>query len=200
MLNAIAQFRENVKRIRELGALAGAVETLTTAAIDVSDILRSQLVLVVSALDHVIHEIVRVGMIEAAKGQRPKTDAYYRFHLPVTAIETALSGADHETWIGESVRKKLSWKSFQDADAIAEACRLICGVNIWEAVGTELGARPQDLKVQLRLIVERRNKIAHEADMDPTSPGFRWPISASLVDGAIEFVQKIVEAIFRVVK
>ena len=27
-----------------------------------------------------------------------------------------------------------------------------------------------DAKVRLELIVDRRNKIAHEADMDPTNP------------------------------
>jgi hypothetical protein len=48
---------------------------MTTVAIDVSDMLRAQIVLGVSALDHLVHEMARLGMIESAKGARQKTDA-----------------------------------------------------------------------------------------------------------------------------
>ena len=106
MHRAIDQFRENLKRARDLGALAGAIEALTTQAIDVSDLFRSQLVLAVSALDQLIHEIVRLGMIDAAKGQRKKTEAYYRFQLPITAVESAINGTEQDLWIGESVRER----------------------------------------------------------------------------------------------
>jgi hypothetical protein len=34
----------------------------------------------------------------------------------------------------------------------------------------------------------RRNKIAHEADADPSSAGFRWPIDANLVNRATTFL------------
>lgn len=139
-------------------------------------------------------------MIDAAKGLRPKTDAYYRFQLPITAVESAITGSEQEVWIGESVRERHSWQSFQDPDKIAEAIRLISAVKLWEVVGEELGLSPQDAKTQLKLTVDRRNKIAHEADMDPTNPGFRWPISASLVKDAVDFIERVAEAIFKVAK
>jgi RiboL-PSP-HEPN len=198
MHRAINQFRDNLKRARELGALAGAIEALTTPAIDVSDLLRSQLVLAVSALDQLIHEMARLGMIDAGKGRRLKTDAYYRFQLPVTAVESAINGTEQEVWLGESVRERHSWQSFQEPDKIADAIRLISEVKLWETVGVELGLSPQDAKTQLKLTVDRRNKIAHEADMDPTNTGFRWPISASLVKDAVDFIERVAEAIFKV--
>ena len=43
----------------------------------------------------------------------------------------------------------------------------------------------------LALIVDRRNKIAHEADMDPTSPGSRWPIDELLVQDVIDGLEQI---------
>ncbi|MHB1581461.1 MAG: hypothetical protein ACYCUJ_08760, partial [Acidithiobacillus sp.] len=70
----MTQFQENLKRARELGALASAVEAVTTSIIDVSDMWRAQIVLVVSALDHFIHDLTRLGMIEIAKGSSQKTD------------------------------------------------------------------------------------------------------------------------------
>ncbi len=200
MLSAINQFRDNLRRAKGLGALAAAVEVLTTPAIDVSDLLRSQLVLAVSALDQLIHEMVWLGMVDAAKGMRPKTYAYYRFQLPIMAVESALNGTACDIWIGDSVRERHSWQSFQDPGKIADAIRLISGVKLWEDVGVELGLSAQDTKIQLKLTVDRRNKIAHEADMDPTNPGFRWPISESLVKDAVDFIEKVAEAIFKIAK
>lgn len=198
MLSAQAQFQENLKRVRELGGLAVAVQSLTTSAIDVSDLWRSQIVLVVSALDYFIHELVRLGMIECSKGTRAKTDAYLRFQMPLSATESAMAGSAHEIWIGEIVRERHSWQSFQDPDKLADAIRLISAVKLWESVGIELGGQPKDIKTRLKLIVDRRNQIAHEADLDPTNPGVRWPINGPLVDDTVDFIEKLGNAIYKV--
>lgn len=198
MLSALGQFEENLKRSRELGALATAVQAMTTTAIDVSDIWRAQIVLVVSALDHFVHEIARLGMIEVANATRPKTDAYLKFQVPVSAVESAISGLPHESWLGETVREKHSWLSFQDPEKLAEAIRLISNVKLWEAVSAEIGISAQDIKTRLRVIVDRRNKIAHEADLDPANPGFRWPIDSIMVNRTIDFIETVGKAILGV--
>ena len=51
-----------------------------------------------------------------------------------------------------------------------------------------------------RLVVDRRNKIAHEADVDPTYPHSRWPISQTDVDGTLSFLSETVEAIYGAIK
>lgn len=199
MRNAQIQFKENIKRVKELGSLVVAIQALTTSAIDLSDIWRAQIVLVVSALDQFIHELTRIGMIEIAKGSRQKTDAYSRFDIPISAIESAFSGSLHETWLGETVREKFSWQSFQDPDKLANAVRFFSSVKLWEAVGEELGISSKNVKVRLKLIVDRRNKIAHEADLDPTCLGFRWQIDAKLATDTIDFIEKVGDAIYKVV-
>ena len=198
MLNAYQQFRENLLRARELGNLAAAVGQIMTTAIDISDMWRAQIVLGVSALDHLIHEMARLGMIESARGIRQKTDSYLRFSLPLDAVERAISGHPHEAWLGDTVREKHSWLSFQHPEKVAEAIRLISPVKLWEEVGSELGIPAKDIKIRLELIVDRRNKIAHEADMDPTNPGFRWPITEAMTNDTLDFIEKIAEAIFKV--
>ena len=60
----------------------------------------------------------------------------------------------------------------------------------------KLGA-PQT-KAQLCAIVDRRNKIAHEADLDPGNPGERWPIDRPLVEEAIDFIESTIRAIYEV--
>lgn len=198
MLNAKTQFKDNLRRVRELGGLADAVKSLTTSAIDVSDIWRAQVVLVVSALDYFVHELTRMGMVECAKGARTKTDAYLRFEMPLSATESAIAGSPHATCVGDTVREKHSWQSFQDPDKLADAIRLMSPVKLWEEVGRELGLPPKDVKTRLKLIVERRNKIAHEADQDPINPGFRWPIDALMTNDTVDFIENVADAIYKV--
>ena len=198
MLSAIQQFRGNMLRTRELGRLAAAIAKITTPAIDVSDLWRSQIVLGVSALDHFVHELTRLGMIETAQGKRPKTDAFVRFQIPLGAVDDGLAGQAHELWLGEAIRDKHSWLSFQHPDKIAEAVRLMSPIKLWEEVGKMVALPGQDVKARLELVVDRRNKIAHEADMDPTNPGFRWPINEAMASNALGFIDLVAEAIFDV--
>ena len=198
MHSALQQFRTNLLRAHELGTLAVAVTQITTTAIDVSDMWRAQIVLGVSALDYLIHELARIGMVEISKGTRLKTDMFSRFQLPLDAVERGFNGQPHETWLGETVREKHSWLSFQHPDKIADAIRLISSVKLWEEVGKELAMSAQDVKLRLELIVGRRNKIAHEADMDPANPGFRWPVSETMANDALDFIERAAEAVFKV--
>ena len=198
MLSALPQFEANLLRVRELGTLADVVTTATKSVVDVSDIFRSQIVLVVSALDFYIHEIVRLGMIEIAKGSRAKCAAYLRFPITLSVAESALGGTSHENWMGDAVRERHSWISFQDPDKVADACRLVSDAKLWEEIGRELGLSASDAKATLKIIVDRRNKIAHEADIDPTNPAFRWPISRGQANDAIDFIEHAVRAINKI--
>ena len=84
------------------------------------------------------------------------------------------------------------------SDKIAEAIRLISPIKLWEEVGKVAGLPGQDVKARLELVVDRRNKIPHEADMDPTNPGFRWPIDEAMASNALDFIDSVAEAIFNV--
>ena len=55
--------------------------------------------------------------------------------------------------------------------------------------------REKDVKLQLKLIVDRRNKIVHEADVDPTPPRTRYAISAWAVGTSLDFLEDLVEPI-----
>ena len=85
MLNPIEQFRENIERAQALGGLHQAFGNVPTAAVDLTDLLRTQIVMIVSALDHYIHEITRVGMLDVYDGGRPQTTAFLRFQVSLDA-------------------------------------------------------------------------------------------------------------------
>lgn len=199
MCNAIQQFRSNIERVRALGGLYAALSRLTTPVVDSTDILRAQIVLAVSALDHFIHEFTRLGMIEVFNGLRPPTDTFRRFQVTIDAAMLGLKTGGGSSWFEGEIREKHRFLSFQYPDKIADAIRLFSSCELWPSVASKLGLSAQDVKTHLRLIVERRNKIAHEADLDPSYPGSRWPISHSEAESTVKFIEDICEQIHSVV-
>lgn len=193
MLSAIEQFRENIIRVKHLGGINQAFRSMTTSAIDTSDILRAQYVLALSALDHYVHEIARLGMLEIFDGKRTASPAYLRFRISFSCLDATqtLSRSNLEA----EIRIQHGFVTFQRPDRIAEAIRLFSEVKLWDSVGKRTNTHPESIKQRLTLIVDRRNKIAHEADLDPTYPKARWPISESDLGDVIEFLVRVVEAI-----
>ena len=193
---AIDQFRVNLARVRNLGGIYNTLNAQTTAVIDCSDILRSELVMAVSVLDYYIHEIVRLGMLEVYRGTRPDTPAFLQFQISLESVRQAVSAPTSDNWLENEIRERHSWRSFQQAKPIADVIRLISDIKLWEQVSNYLGMPAQEIRQQLNLIADRRNKIVHEADMDPTPYDTQWPIDEALVDDAINFIEQIVETIY----
>ena len=106
-------------------------------------------------------------------------------------------------WLEEEIRKSLGYKSFQQPDKIADGIRLISDKKLWDEVGAQMGKPKSEdikqIKEQLSFIVERRNKIAHEADIDPSyNIGERWPIDEDMVNDAVNFIEGVVHSIHQV--
>lgn len=172
---------------------------MVTGAIDTSDILRAELVMAVSALDHFIHELVRLGMLEIKRGNRPPSRGYLKFNLTLSSTISALSNPGADEWLDSEIRERHGYRSFQTPKKIAEAVKLISDISLWREVSNHLGKKEDDIKVILNAIIDRRNRIAHEADLDPTAPGKRWPIDKKMVDDAVNQVEEIGVAIYNVV-
>jgi len=133
-----------------------------------------------------------------------RTSAFLRFSISLVSVLQGISDPQNANFLEDEIRRQHSYQSFQRCDKIADAIRLISDVRLWETVGNSIGINAEDVKGQLDLIVDRRNKIAHEADINPTIalslPGSRWPIDETLVDNAINFIEQVVETIHRVVR
>lgn len=200
MQSALDQFHVSINRVRDLIAVHNSVKAQSTPVLDLSDILRAALVLSVSALDFYVHEIVRLGMLEIHRGLRPEPPAFSRFQISLGSARKGLSVAlNLDYWLEDEIRQRHSYKSFQQPENVADAIRLISDKKLWEEVAKVMGRSAQDVKQQLSIIVDRRNKIAHEADIDPTlGLGNRWGINESLVNDAVDFIEQVVESIHSV--
>ena len=199
MLPIHNRFAANIGRARDLRALFMNLKASAPGALDLTDILRAAIVSAVSALDAFIHEITRFGMLEIFQNFRPRTDAFGRFPISMDNVLMVVANPGSTQWLEDEIRRQHSWLTFQQPDKVADAIRVFCGKELWKEVGIQLGIDAKSAKNRLALIVDRRNKIAHEADMDPSSPGSRWPIDEALVQDAIDMLERIGDAIFAVV-
>jgi len=199
MQQALDQFRANIQHVRNLHGLHVYFSAATTPALDLSDLLRAQIVLVVSALDFYIHEVTRLGMIEILESKRPSTPAFLKFPVTLGGAIGGMQTPNDTGWLDNEIRLRHGIASFQHPDKIADAIRLFSPVEIWNEVSLRMSLPTVDLRNRLRSIVDRRNKIAHEADVDPSFPGVRWPITANDAIGAMNFVEQICETIHLVI-
>ena len=201
MQTAIDQFHWNLARVRNLGSLHTILGAQTTSALDLTDLLRSELVMIVSALDLYIHEFVRLGMLECYRGQRPRTDAFHRFQVTLEGTIQARALPESDVWLDEQIKERLGHRTFQQPDDIADAVRYISNVELWNSVAVQLQSTSRDVRDRLRLIVDRRNKIVHEADSNPTyGPiGILWPLDATQTDDAVAFIESVAEVVRTVV-
>jgi hypothetical protein len=251
MQSDLDQFRISIQRVRDLICLHNSIKAQATAALDVSDILRSALVLSVSALDYYVHEVVTLGMLEIHRGTRPEPavtananqSAFSRFKVSLgsaredrtiaidmaTWIEseiqqsygddfleqshdifslipvistTILDKLNNNSWLENEIRKEFSKLSFQTPDNIADAIRYISNKKLWDEIAIKISGnvkQANQIKQQLILIVDRRNKIAHQADIDPTlGLGNRWNIDELMVGDVVNFIEQVVESIHQI--
>ena len=154
--------------------------------------------MLVSALDHFIHEIVRIGMLEIYNNKRKITKEFEKFiHLidKEILLKKAILEEKNDTWLNYQIRYKHGLKSFQQAEKIDEAILLIDPRDLWAEIAKKLSLDKEDLKKELNLIISRRNQIAHEADIEPQYKELR-EIKIEDVNDSILFVETIVSTIF----
>lgn len=200
MTKAYDQFEVNIKGLHNLTIIYEAFVT-KVSPLDISDILRSQIVLAVSALDCYIHDLCEDAMLYIFKNKILLSDnnSFKNYLIKMETLHLIANSDsinDKLFFLSKEIRKNNSYKSFQDPKKIAEALGYIGVRSIWVKVGAKINLQSADIQKQLSLIVERRNQIAHESDINPTlGIGEKYSIDTQMVISTIEFINKIVKAI-----
>jgi len=149
----------------------------------------------VSAFDHFIHEEVRIRMLDwYTKPQSSWPAGFASFRVPLSSTHwLGPASPDAIARLEVEIRTQHGHLSFQHPDKVAAACRLVSDVDVWHAVAIGLGIAKQGkyspaqvAKKDWGLIVDRRNLIVHEADLDPTPPrDRRYHIDQQITDDAL---------------
>lgn len=110
-----------------------------------------------------------------------------------------LGPAEAAAAIDSHISNNHSYKSFIAPDKISEViCHFID--NPFVVISQKLGLPEKDVKIKLKELVRWRNRIAHEADINPELGGIElWPIFESDVRTAIDFIERLGEIIVEAV-
>lgn len=203
-MTPLSMFEAVWERANMLTAIHAYLSRNATAALRLEEILRAEWVARVSALDLYVHELVSQRMVSIFTGVLPATTQFNKFKVSVETakrIAVASNQADAIAAFDLDVRQQLGILSFQMPDKIADAVRLCSPIDLWNSVALTQGAsegekvdRAKEIKKSLSLIVERRNKIAHEGDLQPSLPRLPWPIDESLLVTVRDFIDKLVRS------
>jgi len=130
--------------------------------------LRAELVLTVSAFDCFIHDIVRLGTLEIYNGNKKVHKDILKPRFEISKLQNLLTKNKHEQIIelDNEFREINSTKTFQKPDKISEIIKCLGIENLWFKISVELNKPQKDIEKRLQLIVERRDIIVHEADID----------------------------------
>ena len=205
MQRAFDQFKNSMKYVKELDALYVHLKDTLHLPNDLSDLMRAQWVYAISSMDKLIHELVRIGMIQSFQGGRTKTRKFMTFGISLDThsnIMATIPGSvpPAEYWFEQEIVQKHKYLAFQEPDKIADALSLIWDEDHkWQKLADALGMSQADLKTKIKTIVSRRNQIVHEADLDLLS-GIRNTVEKADIDDVVPFIEKLAEEIFKAVK
>jgi len=204
-MTPIAYFNDIWERCSEIEVLHAYIAGKLTAVMSADELLRAEWVARVGALDLYVHELVTQNMVSIFEGVRSSCPGFSKFHCSSDAllrIRYASTPADASAAFDLEVRSKLSRVTYQFPEDIADGIRLISACELWNDIALAKGATAatksslaKSLKRDLSLIVERRNKIVHEGDLQPSIPRTPWPISRADVTYAAKFVEDLVRTI-----
>jgi hypothetical protein len=204
MLRAKQQFDESFLRVTNIHSLYKHLKNdLHFQSNFLDDLLRSEIVYIISALDKFIHDIVRVGILESQNGFRPTTPALNNFSINMAQMNLILhptTSTNINSILENVIIENHKHLSFQDPDKISQALSLIWLENYkWQKIAALLGMNESNVKIELRNIVIRRNQIVHEADLDLFTNTIQ-NIMESDVENSINFVNNLVNTIYSLVK
>lgn len=202
MLNAKGLFDNSLDKTATTMAIYDHLSSIH-APMDYSDLLRWQWVEAVSALDRLIHDYVRIGMLEIFRGTRTATDKYKNEPIPLSllnSIDSSCGSASRELAFESFIVQKLSYKSFQEPAKLVDGLSYIwLEQDKWKAIANAMGRDTQLVKTELNNIVLRRNQIVHESDCASISMGKQAITRQDAVD-VVQFIRDVGNAIDSLIK
>lgn len=155
----LKQFNSSIEVVRQKDEI---IQFLSAHGQSILEIRQSQIILLMSALDLYIHDIVKYCIIQKFNGNQTKTKQYKELLIPMQSVELAIQNPESSDWLDEVITSINQYKSFTSYGKIK---------NQLEAVGlkskkfnelvlkTESDFGVSDLIEKLRSL---RNRLAHQ--------------------------------------
>ncbi len=201
MTDALVQLNKNIARVVELGSISHLLhKTYPLLKQECDEILRSQVVLIVSSFDTFIHDCVRVKIINIFVDKKDLSTLLSSYSIDfchLMVLDTLDSIQDKINYLDGAIRDKNAKDSYQSPKSIEYASGLMNITKIWAKLSDIMHEPAKDIKDKLSLIIDRRNKIVHESDYNSITQSYN-PISEEDVVNIVDFVRRISMAIYEI--
>ncbi|MGM4980957.1 HEPN domain-containing protein [Rhizobium sp. 11_C7_N12_5] len=196
MLNAVAVFDNSLQESRNQNVLFHHIKN-QGIPFNADDLLRGQIVTSMAAFDKLMHDLIRIGMVQIFSGARSVTPKYLAEAIDMqthVAIKIATLPPP-EIVFEQAIVRKLARLSFQDPVKVSDGLSIIWDEKQkWEKIGAILGKSAKNAQTELKLITQRRNAIVHESDMDPVTHA-KTPITTQDATSSTNFLEACGKAI-----
>lgn len=186
----ICRFEENINAAENLEPLYSYLCN-NAENIDASYLLRSEFVLIVSALDTYMHMVVEDRIVNAFFDANAISTA---LEIPICKMKDVImidNINDKQGMFRNIIRDRLKQDSFQSPKSIEYAFGLIGIKKIWSSIKDGMELSSDDITNRLGLIVNRRNMIAHESDRNRVT-GELQQIDLDTIIDCKKFIIKLV--------
>lgn len=212
MQQAIDTFKQNIESVKQLDIIYQYLQNqqIHNNNIDLSELLRAEIVLAVSALDNFISDVLRIGIVDTFDGTRTipheLKETFNKFQVDMEVLLQIISAQSQQeklAILGNYITKINEKRPYQTTKQIEEALALLGIKQLWTKVSNELSMNgtiisPDHVKRYYATIIFDRNKIAHEADIDPLTRNKRNRDRETTFQ-AIIFLEKFCNAVFKIV-
>lgn len=196
-----AIFHNSIKDTANVDTIYNYITKTMPIPFDCSDLLRWEFIQCVSAFDKLIHDLVRIGMLEIFQGKRTPTNKFKNFSIDYSTYDNMqIFPEKKEYYFEQKIILNHSYLSFQDPGKVADALSYIWEDNDkWQIISTKMLMDRNNCITQLKTIINRRNQIVHESDYtDPSSN--RQEILQEDSDAVRDFISKLGDTIYDCVK
>jgi hypothetical protein len=189
----LGDFACDIARAKDLVGLGQAIGTMTNGLVDATDLYRAALVQGVAAWDRYVHGVVLDRAVEILLG-RLAVSTSRKAGLPLADVATLMNTSDpttRELAARSFVAERLARETYQRPDDVATALAMVGVKTIWSSAFRDA----EQAKIALGVVIDRRNKIAHQCDYDPVLPGTVVPLTAGDALDALRVITETVYAI-----
>lgn len=195
---AYSNFEKNILSIDELLKLHALIIRDYPLLEDQSDeLLRAIIVLSVSALDNYLHDFYRTEIVESYLGKGNFNVRFDKIQVSISTLrdlDNAFSEAEKRNFLNNEIRKLHRTETYQSQRSIENIFSNIQIKNVWSKLEPAFGTTAKNIKDELGIIIDRRNKISHESDWDYFNQR-KNPIDLKEVEFVVDFIKKFVRGI-----
>lgn len=193
MNNARQRFIDELSAIKNLSGLHVFLRANYSGPCDVEDVSRTKVVWAVSAFDKLVHDLVRIGMVQIFTGTRVPTPKYLSEPVPLSTLNATYSQplVPAASVFEQVVFGKLKHLSLQDPRKLGDGLSLIWAEpHKWQVLAANMGTDADTARTTLSLIASRRNSIVHEADLDPITHS-KILLTLSEAQDVVDFLERL---------